>query len=74
MSAEYVVDCELMPLTMDGRRLVLPYGTAGHVHERLIRCRDCDYLLRGTHHCRLWHKDGLGGSHFCSYASPKASQ
>ncbi|MBQ9004841.1 MAG: hypothetical protein IJ092_00545 [Atopobiaceae bacterium] len=74
MPVEYVVDCELMPLTLDGRRLVLPYGTAEHVHERLIRCEGCDYLQEGSSYCKLWHKSGLGGRHFCSYASPKATQ
>ena len=40
--AEYIVDCEHVPYG-DGKTLVLPISINGHVHERLIRCRDCIY-------------------------------
>lgn len=39
---EYIVDCEHVPYG-DGRTLVLPISINGHVHERLIRCHDCEY-------------------------------
>ena len=45
--AEYIVDCDEVPYG-DGKSLVLPISINGHVHERLIRCKDC-------HHC---HKIG----------------
>ena len=49
---EYVVDCMHLPYG-DGLTLVLPVSINGHVHERIIRCRDCDLsdearLLDGT--------------------------
>lgn len=37
---EYVVDCEHVPYG-EGMTLVLPVSIASHVHERIIRCRDC---------------------------------
>lgn len=39
---EYIVDCEHVPYG-EGKTLVLPISINGHVHERLIRCKDCDY-------------------------------
>ena len=39
---EYVVDCEHVPYG-DGRTLVLPVSISSHVHERIVRCRDCEY-------------------------------
>ena len=73
---EYIVDCELRPIRLDGRRLVAPYTTASHVHEQIIRCRDCDLCkqrgtmlvceLREEHHFRT-HAMG-----FCDRAKPKA--
>ena len=36
---EYVVDCEHVP--MGDALLVLPIVVNGHVHERVVRCRDC---------------------------------
>lgn len=55
---EYVVDCEQVPYG-EGKVLVLPVSVNGHVHEQLIRCRDCRFC--GTlvfqaderHECRL---------------------
>ena len=52
---EYVVDCEHVPYG-DGMTLVLPISVNGHVHERLIRCQDCDYCSQTQpHYCRSWH-------------------
>jgi len=50
--AEYIVDCDEVPYG-DGKSLVLPISINGHVHERLIRCKDCGLsgearLLDGT--------------------------
>ena len=72
---EYIVDCELRPLELDGRQLVAPYTTARHVHERLIRCRDCDWCHKTgttlvckqrTEHYFRTHLQG-----FCDRARPK---
>lgn len=35
----------------------------------VTRCKDCDYC--NGNYCNLWHKYGLGGDHFCSYASKR---
>lgn len=70
MMLEYIVDCELRPLFLDGRQLVAPYTTAHHVHEQIIRCKEGHFGSTGGY-CKLWHKYGLGGSHFCSYGTPK---
>lgn len=40
---EYIVDCEEVPYG-EGKTLVLPVSISSHVHERLIRCRDCGHL------------------------------
>ena len=37
---EYVVDCVHLQYG-DGLTLVLPVSINGHVHERIVRCRDC---------------------------------
>lgn len=68
---EYIVDCELRPLFLDGRQLVAPYTTAHHVHERLIRCKDCRYGTSNDY-CMYWRNFGFGGNHFCSYGKPRA--
>lgn len=39
---EYVVDCMHLPYG-DGLMLVLPVSINGHVHERIVRCRDCKH-------------------------------
>lgn len=39
---EYVVDCEHVPYG-DGMALVLPVSVNGHVHEPIVRCRDCEH-------------------------------
>lgn len=73
---EYVVDCELRLLRLDGRQLVAPYVTARHVHERIVRCRDCAHCdvmggawfvccLRGEHRFRV-EAEG-----FCSSGVPR---
>lgn len=38
---EYVVECAERDLTYNGRRVVVPLTRHQHVHERVIRCRDC---------------------------------
>ena len=75
---EYIVDCEHVPYG-DGKSLVLPISINGHVHERLIRCRDCAkctaYLLIGSelHICKhfdeYWHVTDPDG--FCDRAVPR---
>lgn len=45
---EYVVDCDEVAYG-DGKKIVLPVSINGHVHERLIRCRDCRFC-----HQTLW--------------------
>ena len=58
--AEYIVDCDEVPYG-DGKSLVLPISINGHVHERLVRCRDCKHCheVPGQsfgevrHECRL---------------------
>ena len=47
---EYVVDCSHLPYG-DGKTLVLPISINGHVHERLIRCRDCDHCHEAPSQC-----------------------
>lgn len=55
---EYIVDCDVIPHPTDPSLfLVLPVSTASHVHERLIRCRDCD-------HCTVYD-DGMPSVGLC---------
>ena len=42
MICEYIVDCDEVACG-DGKKIVLPMSINGHVHERLIRCRDCRF-------------------------------
>ena len=77
--AEYVVDCDVVPHPKDPEAsLVLPISVNGHVHERLIRCKDCEYgfaieaigcLAFGHADERLQPKDPDG---FCKWAVPRA--
>lgn len=72
--AEYVVDCELMPYG-DGRTLVLPVSINGHVHERITRCKDCEWCepLDGGLCCcyRATFLHWTGPDAFCSHARPR---
>ena len=77
---EYIVDCDELPYG-DGMTLVLPISIQSHVHERLIRCKDCDhchkvvsqYAGEVRHECRLniysRHYTELDG--FCHRAVPR---
>lgn len=68
---EYIVDCEHAPIG-DGRSLVLPVSTDGHVHERIVRCRDC--YMCGTlypYYCRKWHNHLFSQDGYCHMAVPR---
>lgn len=78
---EYIVDCDELPLD-NGRFLVLPVSVNGHVHERLIRCKDCDHchMVPGIcasgdirHQCwvRFHSKHFTDPDGFCSLAVPR---
>ena len=68
---EYIVDCEEVPYG-EGKTLVLPVSISSHVHERLIRCRDCGHCeglvckLRSEHHYRT-RAEG-----HCDHAVPRS--
>lgn len=74
---EYIVDCEHVPYG-DDLMLVLPISINGHVHERIIRCRDCYWcteydkpaIFKG--HCRAWRAQMHELDGFCHRAQPKA--
>ena len=78
---EYIVDCEHVPYG-EGKTLVLPISINGHVHERLIRCKDCDHCHKAVnqyagevrYECRLniysRHYTELDG--FCNRAVPRS--
>ena len=76
--AEYIVDCDEVPYG-DGKSLVLPISINGHVHERLIRCKDCGHCEVSTpfgrelHICKqfdeYWHVTDPDG--FCDRAVPR---
>ena len=79
---EYVVDCAHVPYGED-MVMVLPISINGHVHERIIRCRDCDYCheVPGIcasgdirHQCwvRFHSKHFTDPDGFCSSAVPRA--
>lgn len=68
---EYIVDCKHLPYG-EGKTLILPYGTVPHVHERIIRHRDCRLYDAENGICTYWmvnirmpNPDG-----FCSLAEP----
>ena len=74
---EYIVDCDELPLD-NGRFLVLPVSVSNHVHEAIVRCRDCEYgraiedigCLAFQHSDeRLQPKDPDG---FCKWAIPRS--
>lgn len=44
---ECIVECEEVVLS-DGRTMILPHTTAPHVHERIVRCRDCRFASEYT--------------------------
>lgn len=68
---EYIVDCEHVPYG-EGKTLVLPISINGHVHERLIRCADCDYCsMTLPHYCRVWHTQVYKLDGFCHRAVPR---
>ncbi len=80
---EYVVDCELRPLKLDGVQLVAPHTTAHHVHEKIIRCRDCGHChevpgitcaardVRLQCWLRFHSKHFTEPNGFCSWAVPR---
>lgn len=68
---EYIVDCEHVPYG-EGMTLVLPVSINGHVHERLVRCTDCDYCsMTLPHYCRAWHTQVYKLDGFCHRAVPR---
>lgn len=77
---EYIVDCEHVPYG-DGMTLVLPISINGHVHERLIRCKDCghchkvvsQYAGEVRHECRLntYSRHYTEPDGFCHRAVPR---
>lgn len=68
---EYIVDCEHVPYGK-GMVMVLPVSISSHVHERLIRCEDCDYCsITVPHYCRSWHVDVFDLKGFCHRAQPR---
>lgn len=71
--AEFVVDCDIIPHpTEPDRSLVLPISINGHVHERIIRCKDCDYCsMTLPHYCRAWHTQVYKLDGFCHRAVPR---
>ena len=75
---EYVVDCAIVPHPTDHERaLVLPVSIASHVHERLVRCRDCDHCIEYEDWmpcvglCKLKRMALLSLDEFCSRAKPR---
>jgi len=75
---EYIVDCAIVPHPTDPERsLVLPVSIASHVHERLIRCRDCDWCIEYEDYapaaglCKLKRMALWSLNEFCSRAVPK---
>lgn len=80
---EYIVDCDVVPHPKDpDASLVLPISVNGHVHERLIRCRDCKHyshhewvLITDVEHvCHFWHGEPtkVEPDGFCKWAAPRA--
>lgn len=59
--SEYVVDCDEVPY--GDKLLVLPIGIASHVHEAVVRCRDCEYSklldVRGQPTTICYHRASL---------------
>ena len=47
---EYIVDCD--------DSLMLPVCIAGHVHERVIRCKNCKY-------CTIYKEQAYGPIGYC---------
>lgn len=69
--AEYIVDCAEVP--HDSGVLVLPISINGHVHERLIRCKDCLYAAdRMPIYCRIWHSVIWNEYAFCYRAARRS--
>lgn len=75
---EHIVDCEHVAYG-DGLTLVLPVSISGHVHEQLIRCRDCRYCRRLSFQGDVRYECGLNtySRHFtdldgyCHRAQPR---
>lgn len=77
--AEYIVDCDEVP--HDSGVLVLPISINGHVHERLIRCKDCDHCHEATsrgsgevrYECRrnVYSRHYTEPDGFCHRATPR---
>lgn len=68
---ECIVECEEVALP-DGRTLILPYTTAPHVHERIVRCRDCCFAAQYADrpipgYCRKHGKAIWDFAHHCPY-------
>lgn len=76
---EYVVDCEQLPYG-DGMTIVLPISINGHVHERVVRCKDCRHctpiVITGRAwlvcDCRPDFCHITEGDSFCSHGEPRA--
>lgn len=66
---EHVVDCAPMPDPHGTGPHMMPISIAGHVHERIIRCRDC-YLCSPLYpyYCRCWGAQLFRNDGFCSRA------
>lgn len=68
---EYIVDCDHVPYG-EGMTLVLPISINGHVHEQLIRCRDCDHSDRFyPFWCHAWNAPTFNPDGFCNRAKPR---
>ena len=68
---EYIVDCAHVPYG-DDLLMVLPISINGHVHERIIRCGDCDSCSESLPlYCRTWHTWVNDPNGFCHMARPK---
>ena len=76
---EYIVDCDELPLD-NGRFLVLPVSVNGHVHEAIVRCRDCEYAklldVRGQPTTICYHRASLAHTTmpdgFCHNGKPRS--
>ena len=72
---ECVVDCYEVPSPRDGGATVVPISIAGHVHERIVRCRDCYHCSDVEPlYCRVWHHWVWRGDGFCSRAEPRTGR
>lgn len=67
---ECVVDCELKTMP-DGTVRVMPVAGSDHIHEPIVRCRDCAAFSRHwdgsiiAGYCRKWNKAIWDDCSFC---------